>query len=108
MDNQHRKISGYRELNQTEIDLINEIKAQGLVMGTLLAKVQAYLSEQAFRTPIFPAGTVFNSEEDRAPYADRFRLMSAEPGRWAAISKTHMQEGIMALVRSVAQPTDGF
>lgn len=29
MDNQHRKISGYRELNQDEIDLMNEIKAFG-------------------------------------------------------------------------------
>ena len=25
MENQHRKIKGYRELSQTEIDLINEI-----------------------------------------------------------------------------------
>lgn len=27
MDNQHRKISGYRELSQAEIDLMNRIKA---------------------------------------------------------------------------------
>ena len=27
MENQHRKITGYRELNQDEIDLMNEIKA---------------------------------------------------------------------------------
>ena len=27
MDNQHRKVSGYRELNQDEIDLMNRIKA---------------------------------------------------------------------------------
>lgn len=29
MDNQHRKISGYRELSQAEIDLMNRIKAMG-------------------------------------------------------------------------------
>lgn len=29
MDNQHRKISGYRELTQAEIDLMNKIKALG-------------------------------------------------------------------------------
>jgi len=29
MDNQHRKISGYRELNQDEIDAMNAIKALG-------------------------------------------------------------------------------
>lgn len=29
MDNQHRKISGYRELDQEEIDAMNAIKALG-------------------------------------------------------------------------------
>ncbi len=29
MDNQDRKITGYRELSQEEIDLMNEIKSQG-------------------------------------------------------------------------------
>ena len=29
MENQHRKISGYRELSQEEIDLMNEVKALG-------------------------------------------------------------------------------
>lgn len=30
MDNQHRKISGYRELTQEDIDLMNRVKAKGL------------------------------------------------------------------------------
>ena len=29
MENQHRKITGYRELSQEEIDLMNRIKAHG-------------------------------------------------------------------------------
>ena len=29
MDNQHRKIAGYRELTQGEVDLMNRIKAKG-------------------------------------------------------------------------------
>lgn len=29
MDNQHRKITGYRELNQEEIDAINLVKDHG-------------------------------------------------------------------------------
>ena len=29
MENQHRKISGYRELSQAEIDAINRLKALG-------------------------------------------------------------------------------
>lgn len=37
MDNQHRKISGYRELTQDEIDLMNEIKAKGLEVEAEIA-----------------------------------------------------------------------
>ena len=41
MDNQHRKIKGYRELSQVEIDLMNEIKQQGVALGELVAKLRA-------------------------------------------------------------------
>lgn len=40
MDNQHRKIAGYRELSQEEIDLMNEVKAKGAELGELLTKLQ--------------------------------------------------------------------
>ncbi|MCY1457050.1 hypothetical protein D9M71_743090 [compost metagenome] len=33
------------------------------------------------------------------------RFVAAEPQLWAAIGKTDIQTGIMALVRAVAQPT---
>ena len=36
MDNQHREIKGYRELSQDEIDLMNEIKVQGVKLGELI------------------------------------------------------------------------
>ena len=36
MDNQHRKIIGYRELDANEIALINEIKQHGAALGTLV------------------------------------------------------------------------
>ena len=35
MENQHRKIKGYRELNRDEIDAMNEIKAKGEELGAL-------------------------------------------------------------------------
>jgi hypothetical protein len=41
MDNQHRKINGYRELSQHEIDLMNKIKAKGVELGELFAELQA-------------------------------------------------------------------
>lgn len=40
MDNQHRQIKGYRELNEAEIALMNEIKAKGVDLGELIAKLR--------------------------------------------------------------------
>ena len=40
MDNQHRKIKGYRELNQEEIDAMNEVKAMGVKLGELVDKLE--------------------------------------------------------------------
>ena len=40
MDNQHRKIKGYRELSLEEIDLMNEIKSKGAELGDLVAKLR--------------------------------------------------------------------
>lgn len=42
MDNQHRQIKGYRELDQGEIDLMNEIKAKGAELGELVARLRTY------------------------------------------------------------------
>lgn len=40
MDNQHRKISGYRDLSQGEIDGINALKAKGNEIGQLLEQLK--------------------------------------------------------------------
>lgn len=37
MDNQHKKIKGYRELSQVEIDLMNRIKEQGACLELMIA-----------------------------------------------------------------------
>lgn len=41
MDNQHRKIKGYRELNQAEIDAMNDVKTMGVELGKLVEKIRA-------------------------------------------------------------------
>ena len=74
MDNQHKKISGYRELTQEEIDQMNALKAVGAQLGLLIK----------------------NMKQD--PDVDQ---------RWLSIAETHLQQGIMAAVRSVAKP-NGF
>lgn len=72
MENQHQKITGYRDLTQEEIDLMNMVKG-------LAAKVGAELEIVA-----------------NAPDTDK---------RWVAIARTQLQQGFMALTRSIAKPT---
>ena len=40
VDNQHRKISGYRDLTQEEIDLINKIKVQAEITSLLIDELR--------------------------------------------------------------------
>ncbi len=88
MENQHRKINGYRELNQQEIDLMNEIKALGPKIEDVILKVQAHVKEQRGN-----------------PTEDQRRLEDATPERFAAAAKTNFQVALMELTRAVAQPT---
>ena len=41
MENQHRQIKDYRELDAAEIEIMNEIKAYGESLGTLVEKLRA-------------------------------------------------------------------
>lgn len=69
---QQIKIAGYRELSIDEIELMNRVKAEGVVIGELVEKLQD---------------------------------MKTLDQRWVSIGKTDLQTGLMALVRSIAQPT---
>lgn len=40
MENQHRKITGYRDLTQDEIDLMNEIKEHSVLLGLLVSRLR--------------------------------------------------------------------
>lgn len=105
MENQHRKIKGYRELSQAEIDLMNRIKSKGAELIQLQAELAARLSTdfehksaEALRSQLGPND--FASDE----CVELQRFNSAEPQRWAGIGKTNIELGVMALVRAVAQP----
>lgn len=103
MDNQHRKISGYRELSQEEVDLMNRIKAKGAELLALQAEVTKLLTMQSRNAPL-AVHTAESAEEAAEMEVEVDRITAAEPQRWAAIGKTDIQTGIMALVRAVAQP----
>ena len=78
MENQHRKIDGYRELTQEEIDLMNEIKAKGRELGQLVGRV---MITQKYGTS-----------------AGIMREL------WAGYAAMNIETGVMQLVRAVAQP----
>lgn len=41
MENQHRQIKGYRELNAAEIAIMNDIKTKGAELGDLVERLRA-------------------------------------------------------------------
>lgn len=77
MDNQHKKIKGYRELSQTEIDLMNESKTLAAQVGGFIDKLE-------------------NTNVERG-------AVVADVG-WLMTAKTDLQKGFMALTRSIAKP----
>lgn len=80
------EIKGYRTLPPEDIALINEIKDHAIQTAILWEKVRSHVT----RSKHVP-GTVPDTE----------------PARWAAIARTDLQQGYMALTRAVAQPA-GF
>lgn len=49
MENQHRRITGYRELTQDEIDAMNSIKALAEKVGELVDNMQSSVGEEDWR-----------------------------------------------------------
>lgn len=43
MDNQHQKITGYRDLTQVEIDMMNEIKAKEAEVAAMFHRVSGVI-----------------------------------------------------------------
>lgn len=81
------KITGYRQLTEEEVALMNEGKALAEQCGTYIAKLRARDAEIG-RTP--PAT------------ADAPRQLDQ---RWISIGATDLQRGFMAVIRGIAQPT---
>jgi len=90
MENQHRKISGYRELDQEEIDLMNEIKALGPQIEGVLVKVDAHICKL--------------NKQSTMDEALQLRLHQSTAYRFLDLAKTEMQTGLMYATRAVAQP----
>lgn len=81
------KITGYRQLGETEVALMNEGKALAEQCGAYIEKLRRHASSTA--TP----GVVTKGEQ---PPLDQ---------RWISIGATELQQGFMAVIRGIAQPT---
>ncbi len=82
VDNQHKKISGYRDLTVTEIDMMNELKDIEARLGHALTGLEDTVKAMA--------------PEDR------------EAMRWVAMARTNLETGMMFAIKAVARPTNGL
>jgi hypothetical protein len=102
MDNQHQKITGYRDLSQAEIDLMNKIKAAGAQLDQLTQEVAGHINRQ--RRVATGDSLKHTGPELAALHVEMERIDAAQPARWVSIARTDFQTGLMALTRAVAQP----
>lgn len=80
MDNQHRKIVGYRELSQAEIDGMNAATEHEETIRGFLHEV------------------------------DKLAQASGDPAapRWAAMARTNLETGFMLARKALARPDGGL
>lgn len=81
------KITGYRQLSQAEVALMNEGKALAEACGAYIAKPRTHPDVKRDQAPV---------EGDAPQPLDQ---------RWIAIGSTQLQQGFMAVIRGIAQPT---
>lgn len=74
------KIIGYRQLTEQEVALMNEGKALAEACGQYIAKLRAYIERDGSPDPVLDQ-------------------------RWISIGATQLQQGWMAVIRGIAQPT---
>ena len=83
------KITGYRQLSEAEVALMNEGKALAEACGAYVAKLRTHpdVTRNLLRAPTGPL--------DLQPLDQR----------WISIGATDLQRGFMAVIRGIAQPT---
>jgi len=85
-------IKGYRDLKLQDIEAISRIKELGAEIEDRINKTTHIVREMRSVAPLTEG--------------EQLRLDEAQPERWIAIARTHFQEGLMALTRAIAQPSN--
>ena len=98
MENQHKKIKGYRDLSEKEIELMNKIKEHGETTKLLLDDLRALRDGGVYHDCFgVPTERADGLTEEQA--SESFRCLE--------IAQENLQTGQMWFVRSVALP-DSF
>lgn len=79
MDNQHKRIKGFRDLSPNEINLGNVVKDLENSVGKLIEQVESAIAN-----------------------------VDPEALRWTAIARTNIETGLMFLAKAVYRPTNGL
>lgn len=87
MKDQHEQILGYRDLSQTEIAMMNEAKELAEQCGRFISKLRQHKDVNR--------GLSAQKDSDDPPLDQR----------WVSIGATYLQQGFMAVIRGIAQPT---
>ena len=85
------KITGYRQLSEAEVALMNEGKALAEQCGAYIAKLRAHGD--------VARGISSQKDSELAPSP----LLLDQ--RWISIGATDLQRGFMAVIRGIARPT---
>lgn len=86
-------ITGYRHLTPLEIEQINRIKAAGEMLQSLCAEAGEHISAQ------------YDDAFQLDDISGVNRLQNADPNRWLCEGRQKLQEGLMCLIRAIAQPS---
>jgi hypothetical protein len=78
------KITGYRQLSEEEVALMNEGKGLAELIGIYIAKLRLH-------------------PDSNRPGSGNFPVPLDQ--RWISIGTTDLQRGFMAVIRGIAQPT---
>lgn len=86
MENQHRFISGYRDLSEKEIARMNAVKNIAAGVGELCLQMREEIN-------LMPEGSVVECADKR------------EAMRWLNEGEMQAQQAFMSLTRAIARPT---
>lgn len=79
------KVTGYRQLTEEEVALMNEGKALAEACGAYVEKLRGYTPDNGNGPIVVPGGSLDQ--------------------RWISIGATDLQKGFMAVIRGIAKPT---